>query len=128
MWGGEEGNTEGERASVLARLGGNQRLLMEIVEMFHEDAPQSMATIREAIQQGNTNQLYLGAHFFCSALGSFGTSPAFEAARQLEALGQGGDLTHAEEVFALLEQTLRQLEAFLAQMAVPALVSLDAEE
>jgi two-component system sensor histidine kinase/response regulator len=123
----DEGTGVVDRASVLARLGGNERLLGELVEMFLEDAPQSMAAIREAIRQENANQLHLTAHCFCSAIGSFGKTPAFEAARHLEALGQDGDLTRAEELFALLEQTLRQMESVLVQMAAPAQTLLPAE-
>jgi two-component system sensor histidine kinase/response regulator len=117
MRGGDEANGGVDLAAILARLGGNERLLVELVEMFQEDAPQTLVAIREAIRQGNAEQLHLSAHCFCGAIGSFGKSPAFEAARQLEALGQEGDLTHAEELFARLEQTLRQMETVLAQIA-----------
>src|SRR5260370_30534139 len=101
----DDGTGGVDRASVLARLGGNERLLGELVQMVQEDAPQSMAAIR----QGNADQLHHSAHCFCGMIGTFGKSPAFEAARHLEALGQGGDLTRAEELIALLEQTLRQM-------------------
>ena len=38
---------------------GRQRTVVELVEMFQEDAPLSMAAIREAIRQGNADQLHL---------------------------------------------------------------------
>ncbi len=102
-----------ERDWTLKLLDGDSELLTEIVELFLEDYPTQLTCIREALKQGDGKVLERSAHTFKGSLSHFGAESAVEAALQLEKMGQQGDLTHAWETYALLEQTVERLKPSL---------------
>ena len=103
-------------AAVLARVGGNVRLLQEVAEMFLEDVPKWMAEIRGLIDRGDASGLRYSAHHLRGSVGNFGESAAYERARQLEALARTGDLTCAADVYSLLEEAICQFQQALSQL------------
>jgi HPt (histidine-containing phosphotransfer) domain-containing protein len=104
-------------ATALERTAGDQELLKELAAVFCADCPQQMAALRRALDQGAARELKEAAHALKGAVGVFGVSAAFEAAFQLELLGQKGDLTGSELVYGRLREALRQLVPALEGLA-----------
>jgi HPt (histidine-containing phosphotransfer) domain-containing protein len=102
---------------VLDRVGGDRKLLRELVEVFLADSPRLRTDIRTAIAGGDAGKLRLAAHALKGAVGTFSAPDATEAAQRLETLGQQGNLTGAEEAAAALEHELERLEPVLAGLA-----------
>jgi HPt (histidine-containing phosphotransfer) domain-containing protein len=60
------------------------------------------------------------AHTVKGAVGNFASPRAIEAAQRLEIMGKEGDLQHADEVFAELDEIIEKLKRSLRKFtAVP---------
>jgi len=105
-----------DEAELLDRVGGDRALLRELVGIFLDVSPGSLAELREAIDRGDAAALYRQAHTFKGMVGHFGAAEALEAARRLESLGRDGDLSGAGEVFATLERAVERLRPALARL------------
>lgn len=98
-----------DAASTLERLGGDERLFHEIIKIFLEEAPKHIASMKEALAQGNTNATERIAHTLKGELGYLGVIEASHNARRLEDAGRSGDLERAADIQARLEQEVEQI-------------------
>ncbi|MBF0549457.1 MAG: response regulator [Deltaproteobacteria bacterium] len=103
--------------SFTARVFGDPELITELVAMFLDSFPRSMASIREAIRRADGPELEHSAHFFKGTVGNFSAMPAFDLALKLEKMGQRRDFTEAEETFAQLEKQIAQLKPALIKLS-----------
>jgi PAS domain S-box-containing protein len=90
-------------AQTVERMGGDEELLHEVVEIFMEEGPKQMTTLRHAIAEGNAECIEKTAHSLRGELGYLGISEASLKARELEEMGRKHDLQHTAEAFAALE-------------------------
>ena len=107
-----------DRTALLKAVGGNPDSLKQIVGLFGTEASQSMTQIRVAIDRGEATRLARTAHSLKGAIGVFSKAAAYEAAQELESMGQAGDLTHVEAAFKTLETELHELQAALAAIVL----------
>lgn len=98
------------------RLGGDERLLREIIGIFLEDAPQLKQDLSIAIAESNTKQTLDRAHALKGLMLNFGESRAVQAIREIEdaAAEDAMDrvatlLTNFEPPFERLTSELRTL-------------------
>jgi HPt (histidine-containing phosphotransfer) domain-containing protein len=73
-----------DTAHTLARLGGDEGLFHEIIEIFMQQAPKQMASMREALAQGDKDATERIAHTLKRELGYLGISGASHNACELE--------------------------------------------
>jgi PAS domain S-box-containing protein len=90
-------------AQTAERLGGDEELLHEVVEIFLEEGPKQMTTLRHAIADGDAECIEKTAHSLRGELGYLGISQVSQKARELEEMGRKHDLQHTAEVFAAFE-------------------------
>jgi two-component system sensor histidine kinase/response regulator len=90
-------------AQTLERLGGDEKLLHEVVEIFLEEGPKQMTTLRHAIAEGNAADIEKTAHSLKGELGYLGVSEVSKKAHELEEMGRKHNLQHTAEVFAAFE-------------------------
>jgi two-component system sensor histidine kinase/response regulator len=100
-------------AQLLKRLGGDAKLLNEIIEIFLTEGPDNLACLQHAIAEGDAAGLERGAHSLKGELGYLGISEVSEKAGELEVLGRRHELQNATEVFAVFET---QMSAILKEM------------
>jgi CheY-like chemotaxis protein len=115
--GGSEGEPLGrvfDPQVALARVEGDQELLQEIVGLFLVETPELQSAIRESITRHDGRALEQAAHSVKGAVSSFGAQLAHAAALKLEAMGRGGDLTHAALASAELDREIARLTRALA--------------
>jgi CheY-like chemotaxis protein len=96
-------------AAALECVGGDRKLLGELVEVFADQCPRWLSEIREAVARGDAARLRLAAHTIKGAVGNFRARRAFEEAERLEWMGRDGDLASAAVACAALEQHLTRL-------------------
>ncbi|MFC1480146.1 Hpt domain-containing protein [Candidatus Omnitrophota bacterium] len=96
--------------AVLSRVGGDHKLLREIIKMYTEDYPKKLKQIREGIERSDAKTIERIAHIIRGAVSNFEAKDAFESARRLEKIAKSGDLEKADTAFAELENELRRLE------------------
>jgi HPt (histidine-containing phosphotransfer) domain-containing protein len=100
-----------DAAETLERLGGDERLLREVIQIFLEEGPKQMASIREALARGDKDSTERIAHTLKGELGYLGLAEASQAARELEDAGRAGDLERAARIQALLESDVQGVVA-----------------
>jgi CheY-like chemotaxis protein/HPt (histidine-containing phosphotransfer) domain-containing protein len=103
--------------TALERAGGDEALLAELAELFRAEAPERLAEIRAAITRQDAVALARAAHTLKGAAAVFGAAGAVEAARELEAMGRGGDLAGAAAAADRLADILESLKPALAELA-----------
>jgi two-component system sensor histidine kinase/response regulator len=100
-----------DETALLEGLGGDQKLLVKLIDVFLADYPKTLMRIRRAIQADHKEALREAAHALKGAVGNFGPSRAYDLARKLELKGQTGPLRGADRSFTALKKemsTLRQ--------------------
>lgn len=96
-------------ADLLERVDGDRELLGELVSMFLEDYRSLLSKIHEAVKYGDATSLTKAAHTLKGAVGNFSAERASQAARKLECMGRSGDMVHAHDALAHLEDEMSQL-------------------
>jgi len=102
-----------DRDAIRERLGGDTKLLRELIDMFFADCPHLWQNVRDALAQGDAPRLSRAAHTLKGAVGVFGAKAAHEAAERLEQLASKGNLAQAAEAAAQLEAELERLKPML---------------
>ncbi len=80
-------------------VGGDQQLLRELVDLFLEDLPERLASVRKAVRKRDAQALSSAAHALKGAVSHFAARDTSEFALKLERMGRTGDLEGAEETF-----------------------------
>jgi hypothetical protein len=101
----------------IANLNGDHELLKEVVEKCVELFPESIAAIRNAIDERNACDLAKSAHKLRGMVCYFNAHSVMESARKLELMGKNSDLALVEDVFVALEKELGCLKRALEQFA-----------
>jgi two-component system, sensor histidine kinase and response regulator len=106
-----------DRAEALARVGGDEQLLAELLRIFHADAPKWLEDLRAAIGRGDAGLVRRAAHTIKGGAGSVGALQTRTAAARLEELARAGRWDGVAAARAELEQALARLEAETACFA-----------
>ena len=99
-------------------MGGDQELFREVIEIFLDDLPKHMATLRRAIADGDAEGIERTAHTLKGELGYLGISEISQRARDMESFGQKSDVRLAASLYATLESELSELLLSMRQMIV----------
>jgi HPt (histidine-containing phosphotransfer) domain-containing protein len=105
-----------DRATALARVGGDMELLQEISELFLDEYPRALDAMRKALAIGDPKMLERSAHGLKGSVANFGARAAVDAAAELEQLGHAQKMDQAPQVLAALEKALACLHAELSSI------------
>jgi len=105
-----------DRATALARVDGDANLLGELAGLFLADCARLLSAVEEAVARADARALEHAAHALKSSVGNFAAHAAFEAAARLEMSGRQGDLTEAQEAYAVLQQEIERLRPALLDL------------
>jgi two-component system sensor histidine kinase/response regulator len=106
-----------DKTEALDRIGGDEQLLQELCQIFLEESPKLLQKLQQAVAAGDADGVMRAAHSLkgeSSYLGAGGTS---QAARQLEEMGRGNDLSRAGETLGVLEREVAGLRLNLKELA-----------
>lgn len=115
------------KAQVLPLFEGDEELLREVVQLFLEDSPQTLAALRTAVTQRDGRKIHQFAHTLKGSMSNFllpaesarGDDPARLAAETALAVEQKGAVSqweHLDEAFAALETALLNLQRQLHEL------------
>jgi two-component system sensor histidine kinase/response regulator len=110
-----ESNEFFDRAALLERVEGDEELLAEMIQLYVEDAPRALITMRSALKQGDLHAVERAAHSVKGSSASLAAKTAAEAALRLEQDAKRGDVAGAEASLASLESALGELLVALAE-------------
>jgi CheY-like chemotaxis protein/nitrogen-specific signal transduction histidine kinase len=102
-----------DRGRALGRLGGDETLLAEVIEIFRRQAPLHMAALQQAIALHDREALARTTHTLRGELGYLEMTEAYRHASELEELARKAQLNEAAVCYAELETELTQILASL---------------
>ena len=91
---------------LLEKVGGDNRLFHEMMEVFLSETPRLVATLRKAVADGNASVLEKTAHSLKGQLGYLGVAPLSETIYEMEKMGRVCNLKNAAKVFSAFEKQL----------------------
>jgi two-component system sensor histidine kinase/response regulator len=100
-------------AAMIERLGGDEELARQLVELFVAECPRMMSVVRESVASGNADQVRRAAHAFKGSVGNFTEAAPMTTAFELEQIGRDGLLDQASPLLVRLEA---EVEQFLAAL------------
>ena len=98
------------------RVGGNAKLMREIVQIFFDHYPAIMARARQAVIARNFKEVERAAHSIRGYLVNFCAKRASEASRALEIKGRLFDAINIEETLSKLEREIELLTPRLTSL------------
>jgi two-component system, sensor histidine kinase and response regulator len=100
----------------LRRLGDDEELLRDIVQIYLEDAPPMVERIHDAVARGDTHALQRAAHSLKGLAATLSASEVVGAAGRLEHMGASRNLSEAAKAVAEVDQHVRDLNAAVQQL------------
>jgi CheY-like chemotaxis protein len=76
-----------DHPALLERLGGDEQLLADVIQIFLDDCPVRLEAIRAAVSERNADRIRQEAHTLKGAAGNLSATGLFEAAQTLERIG-----------------------------------------
>ena len=105
-----------DRSTLLARVGGNVRVLVEILQIVPEQFTKLMGELRGAVAQRDGKRIEAIAHTLKGTLANLSASGGHEAAVGLEQLARSGDLQRVDEAFRILQNQMGQVTQEVARI------------
>jgi HPt (histidine-containing phosphotransfer) domain-containing protein len=97
------------REAMLARLGGDQELFQELVQLFMEECPRLLESARQAIRDRDAQTLRTATHTMRGSVSYMDAREVQQAAQRLEELACRSALSDAAEAFRDLEEAVERL-------------------
>ncbi len=102
------------RSAALERMGGDEKLLDEVVALFLVESPKLVTQMQQALLHHDRHMLELAAHCLRGQLGYLELPEASEA-QKLEDAGRTGELQGAEDSLAALKIRLAGVWSILGE-------------
>jgi CheY-like chemotaxis protein len=102
--------------TTMKRLGGDEELLKEFIEVFNEDAPGLLQALRSAIPEGDSASAARAAHSLRGLAANFSATSVVEAASLIEHAAKSGDLTDVDALLERLSSAVSQLRVSLSRL------------
>jgi len=109
-----------DTSALLAQVGGSQRLMNEISELFARDGPAMMAKARRAIARDDADGLDYALHSLHGMFCNFGAVAALELTEVLQQLSLDADWDAVELIYDQLDVQVERLKVALANVTVTA--------
>jgi len=103
---------------LLERLGGDEALLREILELMRDGIPRRLDEMQTALNDENCTGLYRAAHSLKGSLGYLEAAPATAAVERMETIAVEKDLRTAREFYPELQRRLEQVAALVEELAL----------
>jgi signal transduction histidine kinase/DNA-binding response OmpR family regulator len=108
------------RSALLERLGGDQELLNEVLDIFLSDIPGQLQKLIQAKDNDDAEQVREKAHRIKGASANIGAQRASHVALQIEKAGKKNNLEGTESLFEKLEQEIECLRNGLSEAGINA--------
>jgi CheY-like chemotaxis protein/HPt (histidine-containing phosphotransfer) domain-containing protein len=100
-------------AKLQAMVGGQNSLVLALIESTLQDAPQLLRQMRQALETEDPKALKLAAHTLKSLANNFGAAALATICKELESMGKAGTFEGAEEQIGQAETEYEQVRSAL---------------
>lgn len=101
-------------------LGGGD-ILSDLIDIFLEEAPKHLETMERALEEDEPDDLRIAAHTMKSSAAQLGARSLSELAKELEAIGESGDISEAagkvQEARTTFDAVRDELESYRQELA-----------
>lgn len=104
------------REEALAGVGGDTELLLEIAQIFLDQADTMLAAVEQAVQKQDAPALERAAHSLKGSVGVFRAQDAKDLAFSLEQMGRNRDLGAAQQTCESLARELQLVKQDLLHL------------
>jgi HPt (histidine-containing phosphotransfer) domain-containing protein len=101
---------------LIAALGGDRELLLEIIELYLRDSPAMLYALQLEAKRMQPEGLAKAAHVLKGSVANFGTSRLYELARELEHCARGDELANVARIMSQIDGAFAGFEQALARM------------
>lgn len=101
---------------VLERIQNDHELLAELLEIFMEDCPKKMQTLRAALQRKDAAYVGEIAHSVKGASGNISVKPLYSRFLKIEELAKGNQLDSIPPILTEIEGYFQELVTYSAQL------------
>jgi two-component system sensor histidine kinase/response regulator len=105
-----------DRASLLERVEGDRELLAEMIQIFKEEVPVLMNTMRESLQRGDWTVLERSAHSLKGAVSNLSSKATASVALKLEQDAKNKDAESSKASVAEIERIMNSLLPALSEL------------
>ena len=98
-----------DMSATLERLGGDEILLQEVLDIFLDQAPEHLAALRLAVTQGIAETIETAAHSLKGELGYLGIPEISQRASDIEAMGRSKNVRGAASLLSPFEADVKGL-------------------
>ena len=102
-----------DKTAALARVGGDESVLNEILDVYLEDALAQIAFLEQAAANGDAEAVRSRAHSLKGASGNVGAMAMQTLAAQIETAGRQGELERAKSLIPSAQEQYKKLRAIL---------------
>ncbi|HNS50841.1 MAG TPA: Hpt domain-containing protein [Anaerolineae bacterium] len=103
--------------SLLDSVGGDREFLVELLQVYFDDAPRLLASMRTALAAGSAEEFRRAAHSLKSNSASFGAMSLSRLSKGLEEMGKAGTLDGVAASLAQAEQEYARVRTALEAAA-----------
>jgi HPt (histidine-containing phosphotransfer) domain-containing protein len=103
------------REELLERLGGDEQLLRQVLEVFASDAPVQLEALLGAVDEADQEVVWRRAHGIKGAAANVGAIALKRAAFELEAAARAGNLDQLPRLAARVGQEIDRLQAVIKE-------------
>jgi HPt (histidine-containing phosphotransfer) domain-containing protein len=113
-----DGSTEVLDKEVIASLRelqdeGEPDIIVELSDLFFQNAPEKIQAIRNAVQKGDAKALHVAAHSLKSSSSYLGATELSAIAKELENMGRAGEIGGAKEKLEKIESEYERVRSAL---------------
>jgi two-component system, sensor histidine kinase and response regulator len=108
-----------DREAALARMGGSEELLRDMIRFFLEDAPGLLHAAEKGVEDGNAEETTRAAHSLKGLAANFDATRVTDAAARLEEIGRSGHLSEAGKVLVPLRRAVSELLEVMEGQVAP---------
>jgi PAS domain S-box-containing protein len=108
-----------DKKALLSQVGGDMKLLRQLISIFLADSPAALARIQKAMDSRDANALMKTSHAFRGSVSIFAAPAAVGSAVKLETLARRGEMAGAEAAFEALKKEVERLSETLADFGGP---------
>ncbi|MBN2427585.1 MAG: response regulator [Deltaproteobacteria bacterium] len=96
---------------------GNPGILGKVIEIYLQEAPQTIQTLRQAISEGNAETVRQKAHYFKSGSANLGAIKLAEICKELECMGKAENLRNAAKVLEQIDEIFPKVAKVLEKQS-----------
>ncbi|MBN2527724.1 MAG: Hpt domain-containing protein [Deltaproteobacteria bacterium] len=104
-----------DKEALMSRLCDDEDLVSEVVEVYLEDTPHQIESLRDAHQNGDQDRIVRQGHTIKGASSNISAMRMQQTAYEIEEAGKSGDLGKVSELLGTLEEHFHELQEYLSR-------------